>query len=885
MGKNKNGFCHKFPKTLNGRDTIWVIVDRLTKSTHFIPTQETNSMETLTRLYIKEIVSRHDFRKGWEKHLPLVEFSYNNSYHASIKAAPFEALYGQKCRSPVCWAKVGDVQLTGPEIIHETTKKTVQMHQRLQAARDQQQSYANIRRKPLEFQVGDHVILAFVAIFDKMGVLHDISEDPSSDRIPPLPTTSPFLSSTDDPSDSDTPDTPPSPTQADDSSSDLFTVDDSSRDSSLDSLSKTSLDSSSDALSDSSFGHSSSDHSSPTLPSGMRSSHHLCSSVSSIPYSFAAITKRPSHSSSAGPSLKRSRSPTTFVPISSHIPKALSPARADLLPPPKRIRSSDSAMDLDGCSDESPESSVPRETSLRDDVVIKGSDKTYSEPDIDLEIQAQIDKCITYADALRAEGIEARVVVETVAREEVETGVKGPFKVIKSIQRDQGHRIIATCQQSTVMSKRISELEQDNMRLRGMLVLRVRELPGFNVGSCVTMCNTQSGATVTHEAKVEMNRDTKMVMIGGNGNGNDNGDVRGNGNRKGFMPIARECTYQDFLKCQPLNYNRTEGVIGLTRCALTWWNLYQKANRIKDAHAMTWKELMKLMTEGQDWKQAGRNEATAMAYTIREGGANPDSNVVTSTFLLNNCYASMLFDSGADRSFVSSTFSALLDVAPSMLDTSYVVELTDGRIPETNLEKYHAVIVCNEKIVRILYGDDVLIIRGDDSDKERSRVYSKIDLRSGYHKLRVCEEDIPKTVFRTRYGHYEFQVMPFGLTNAPTVFMDLINQGKMNPRYIGPFKIMAKVRTVAYRIELPVQLSRVYSTFHVSNLKKCLSNEALAIPLDEIQIDDKLYFIEEPFEIMDCEVKCLKQSRISIVKVCWSSRRGPEFTWECEDQM
>ncbi|GJR16365.1 putative reverse transcriptase domain-containing protein [Tanacetum coccineum] len=197
-------FVTKLPKTSNGHDTIWVIVDRLTKSAHFIPTRETDSMETLTRLYIKEIVSRHgvpisiisdrdshftsrfwqslqsalgtqldmstayhpetdgqsertiqtledmlracviDFGKGWEKHLPLVEFSYNNSYHASIKASPFEALYGRKCRSPVCWAEVGDVQLTGPEIIHETTEKIVQIRQRLQAARDRQRSYANM---------------------------------------------------------------------------------------------------------------------------------------------------------------------------------------------------------------------------------------------------------------------------------------------------------------------------------------------------------------------------------------------------------------------------------------------------------------------------------------------------------------------------------------------------------------------------------------------------------------------------------------------------------------------------------------------------------------------------------------------------------------------
>ncbi|GJX36760.1 putative reverse transcriptase domain-containing protein [Tanacetum coccineum] len=212
-------FIIKLPKTSNEHDTIWVIVDRLTKSAHFIPTREPDSMETLTRMYIKEIVSRHrvpisiisdrdshftsrfwkslqsalgsqldmsmayhpetdgksertiqtlkdmlracviDFEKGWEKHLPLVEFSYNNSYHASIKATPFEALYGRKCRSPVCWAEVRDVQLTRPEIIHETTEKIVQIRQRLQAARDRQRSYANVRRKPLEFQVGDRVML------------------------------------------------------------------------------------------------------------------------------------------------------------------------------------------------------------------------------------------------------------------------------------------------------------------------------------------------------------------------------------------------------------------------------------------------------------------------------------------------------------------------------------------------------------------------------------------------------------------------------------------------------------------------------------------------------------------------------------------------------
>ncbi|GJX11915.1 putative reverse transcriptase domain-containing protein [Tanacetum coccineum] len=100
-----------------------------------------------------------------------------------------------------------------------------------------------------------------------------------------------------------------------------------------------------------------------------------------------------------------------------------------------------------------------------------------------------------------------------------------------------------------------------------------------------------------------------------------------------------------------------------------------------------------------------------------------------------------------------------------------------------------------------------------------------------------------------------------------------------------PFKIIAKVGTVAYHLELPEKLSRVHSTFHISKLKKCMADELLVIPLDEIQVDDKLHFIEEPVEIMDREVKRLKQSHIPIVKVRWNSRRGPEFTWEREDQM
>ncbi|GKB62513.1 hypothetical protein Tco_0918699 [Tanacetum coccineum] len=109
-------------------------------------------------------------------------------------------------------------------------------------------------------------------------------------------------------------------------------------------------------------------------------------------------------------------------------------------------------------------------------------------------------------------------------------------------------------------------------------------------------------------------------------------------------------------------------------------------------------------------------------------------------------------------------------------------------------------------------------------------------------------------------------------------------RGKLNPRYVGPFKVIERVKTVAYKLELPQQLSRVHHTFHVSNLKECLSDESLVIPLEELRVDNKLHFVEEPEEVMDREIKQLKRSRIPIIKVRWNSKRGPEFTWEREDQ-
>nr|GFB24413.1 hypothetical protein [Tanacetum cinerariifolium] len=149
-------FVTKLPKSSHGYDTIWVIVDRLTKSAIFTPMREIDPMDKLARIYLKEREDHQtledmlrtcaiDLGKGWVNHFPLVEFSYNNNYHASIKAAPFESLYGRRCHSPVCWTEVRKAQILDLELIQEMTKKIVQIKQKMQAARDRQKSYVDLK--------------------------------------------------------------------------------------------------------------------------------------------------------------------------------------------------------------------------------------------------------------------------------------------------------------------------------------------------------------------------------------------------------------------------------------------------------------------------------------------------------------------------------------------------------------------------------------------------------------------------------------------------------------------------------------------------------------------------------------------------------------------
>ncbi|GKA07856.1 putative reverse transcriptase domain-containing protein [Tanacetum coccineum] len=573
------------------------------KSCHIFPMKETDSMEKWMRQYLKEVVSRHrvhvsiifyqdskftshfwkslnealgtqldmstayhpqtdgqsertiqtledmlracvmDFGKGWDRHLPLIEFSYNNSYHTSIKAAPFEALYGRKCRSPICWAEVGDAQLTGLEIVRETTEKIIQIKHRLQASRDRQRSYADKRCKPLEFQVGDKVMLKIMA-----ASAIAISSDSSDESVGSPPSRVILFG--------DIPTVIPSTSVVAPETSTIAPVISSAAP-----VVETTLVASPTGLCGL-IPYSDSDSDSPDE---IEAFCHWCAAPLSTLYppttlesSSGDSSERPLHSSlcSARPSRKRCRSPVDSVPSSTPVMGSLAPTRTDLLPPRKRFRYSYSSK----ASIEEDTEIDPIETEVDMELGIGDGDDVRDHVEIDpRDVRDDIEGY--EADTSAGDTVEVGInsmsapiikeeIVEPAGEDSFDSsgtrdGIVRSFEDMPIDLDDVmvGAEISVRWGQRVSMIERIDSLRLENLKVRAMLDIERDRVNSLRLHMSLSQEEFR---------QVRRNRDDTQGRLGEN-------EIQMRMERA--RPLLLENDLPGLMKCQPLNFKGTEEVV------------------------------------------------------------------------------------------------------------------------------------------------------------------------------------------------------------------------------------------------------------------------------------------------------------------------------------
>nr|GEV59808.1 putative reverse transcriptase domain-containing protein [Tanacetum cinerariifolium] len=696
------------------------------------------------------------------------------------------------------------------------------------------------------------------------------------------------------------------------------------------------------------------------------------------PTTFKSSGRDSSSESSARPSHKRCRSPTTTVTSSIHATRALVPSRADLLPPHKRFRDSISPKD-------SVEEDI--DTDVLEDIK---ADATTVEVAIDRDVEAGVDADIGMEVDVR---IDVEDEVESSDKDSMEVGVDVVVRIdipdeiplrriedTKTGQRKLEVRSLIAGGERASLLEQAASLERSNMRLRGTVMMesaradRDNRCEAFGFSSMmlcvdfrlVNMTITRFGMTPeTIEELVNRRVEEALAAYEStraanaleaesqsqNGNDGDNGHGgtgnNGNGNVKNNNLAAYTHRFQELTmmcsKMVPKEEDRSEEE-QVEHLKLILELLKKKELYAKFSKCEFWMSKVQFLSHVID--SEGIHVDPTKIESIKEWASPKTPTEIRSENFMVYYDASrkglcaVLIQKEKVIAYAScqlkiheknyTTHDLELGIANMMADTlsrkernkplqvRALVLMSDLNLPvqilnaqveakkEENLElkicvtptviefsynnSYHTSIKASlfEALYKRKCRSPVCWAEVRDAQLTGPEIIHETTEKIIQIKKRIqATRDRQKSYGDRRRKPLEFKVGDKVMLKV-SPWKGVIRfgkRGKLNPRYIRPLKILAKIGMVAYRLELLEQLNRVHSTFYVSNLKKCFSDEPLAIPLDEIQIDDKLNFIEEPVKIMDREVKRLKQSLVLIVKIRWNSRQGPEFTWEHEDQM
>ncbi|GJX43465.1 putative reverse transcriptase domain-containing protein, partial [Tanacetum coccineum] len=776
-------FVSGLPRTPSGYDTIWVIIDRLTKSSHFLPMKKTDSMEKLTQLYLKEVVCRqgvpvsiisdrdsHFTSRFWKSLQKALRTNLDMSitYHPQTDGqskrtiqtledmlpAPYEALYGWKCRSPVCWSEVGDSQLTSPELIRETTKKIVQIKNRLLSTHSRQKSYADRRTKPLEFEVGDMVLLKVspwkgVVHFGKRGKLSPRYIGPFKilARVGPV----------------------------------AYTLE------------------------------------LPKELKGIHSTFHvlnlkICLAEGDIVVPIDEIQLDDKLHMIEEPvedvdrevkRLKQSRIPTVKVRWNSQRGPEFTWERDDQIKKnyphlftidatiaAERARHANVGNDARGSGPARGQdaSLAARECTFAGFIKCNPTAFRGTEGAIELLRWFKKTKSVFGINDC-AEGKKVRFAATTlqgpaltcwnskIATMGLETVNRMPwtkmkqlmtaeFCPIEEIQRMEHELWNLKVKEYNIVSytRRFNEL--------ALMCLRMVEPERVKVDAYIRGLTDNIKGEVTSSKLANLNEAVRMAhkLMDQKSDNSRRGNARAMVTTltNGKLPLCERCFTRHVGPC----------TIKCHKCG----KVGHKSRYCKEKNVATGANALPIPTcydcgeQGhtrnrclRKVKQEEVREVRGRAYSIKN--AEPKGpNVVTGTFLLNNRYAFVLFDSGSDRSFVDTRFSSMLDIDLVKIGASYEVELADGRVVSTNtvlkgctlnlvnhffeidlmpielgtfdviigmdwLVKHDAVIVCGERFVRILYMNKMLIV---ESDKGVSRLKVVSCIKARKYVKRGC---------------------------------------------------------------------------------------------------------------------------------------------------